>query len=51
MLVAEVGRHDPAVHEEGHTTLVTVFGHPSTGDFRSRKAKQDSMHKEINAED
>jgi len=50
MLVAEVRKHELAVHGEGCTTLVTVFGHPSTGNPRSRDAEQ-KVHEEINAED
>jgi len=52
MLVAEVREHEFAVHGEGRTTLVTMFGHPSTGNPRSRNAEQKvPVHEEINAED
>ena len=46
MLVAQVCGHEPGVRGEGCATVVTVFGHISTGKLSRRKAEQEELKAE-----
>jgi hypothetical protein len=46
MLVAQVCGHEPGVRGEGCTTVVTIFGHTSTGNLSRGKAEEEELKAE-----